>query len=235
MYAIQLLVTRTNGDRLRPQFPRAMFGALPDRVGERLAELGLADRLGGRRLFTWRDTLQSRVATIIRWSRIGAPRYRSRMDLELRPIRPAKPTDAQDMTDVQNAIYRAGLRASPVDIAQVRDRYLDEDHAVACTVAVQNGRVVGFQSLKRAWPGNPYDVTEGWGIIGTHIHPDAGRTGLGRRLFARSLAAARAAGLQHIDATIGSDNEPALAYYAAMGFRPYRRGDGAIPHRFDVP
>lgn len=139
-------------------------------------------------------------------------------------IRPALPTDAEDMAEVQNAIYRAGLRTSPVDIALVRERYLDMEYTVACTVAEQEGRVVGFQSLMRAWPRNPYDVAEGWGIIGTHIHPDAGRSGLGRRLFATSLAAAKAAGLAHIDATIGVDNAPALAYYAAIGFAPYRKG-----------
>lgn len=135
---------------------------------------------------------------------------------------------------MQNAIHRAGLRASPVDVALVRKRYLGLDHAVACTVAEQEGRVVGFQSLKRAWPGNPYDVAEGWGIIGTHIHPDAGRSGLGRRLFAASLAAAKAAGLRHIDASIGVDNSPGLAYYAALGFTPYRESVGTIPHLFDV-
>lgn len=139
------------------------------------------------------------------------------------------------MAAVQNAIYEAGLRAAPVDVALVRERYLGAEHRVALTVVEQDGHVVGFQSLKRAWPGNPYGVADGWGIIGTHIRPDVGRQGLGRRLFAESLRAAQAAGLQHIDATIGADNPPALAYYAAMGFVPYRTGDGAIPHRFDVP
>lgn len=149
-------------------------------------------------------------------------------------IRPARPTDAEGMAKVQNAIYRAGLRASPVDVALIRERYLDMENGVACTVAEQEERVVGFQSLKRAWPGNPYDVAEGWGIIGTHIHPDVGRRGLGRRLFVESLAAAKAAGLRHLDATIGADNSPALAYYSAMGFTPYREGGDTIPHRFDV-
>lgn len=149
-------------------------------------------------------------------------------------IRPARPTDAEDMAEVQNAIFRAGLRASPVDAVLVGERYLDEEYRVACTVAELEGRIVGFQSLKRAWPGNPYGVTEGWGIIGTHIHPDAGRSGLGRRLFATSLAAARIAGLRHIDASIGADNLPALAYYSAMGFTPYREGGDTLPHRFDV-
>lgn len=155
-------------------------------------------------------------------------------DEHMTEIRPARLTDAEDMAEVQNAIYRAALRASPVDVALVRERYLDMEYSVACTVAEQEGWVVGFQSLKRAWPGNPYDVAEGWGIIGTHIHPEAGRSGRGRRLFATSLAAAKAAGLRHIDASIGVDNSPALAYYAAMGFTPYREGSDTIAHRFDV-
>lgn len=138
------------------------------------------------------------------------------------------------MAEVQNAIYRAGLRATSVDLALVRERYLNMNYRVACTVAEQEGRIVGFQSLKQAWPGNPYGVAEGWGIIGTHIHPDVGRSGLGRRLFASSLVAAQTAGLRHIDASIGVDNAPALAYYAAMGFRPYREGVDTISHRFDV-
>lgn len=149
-------------------------------------------------------------------------------------FRPARLTDAEDMAEVQNAIHRAGLRKSPVDEALVRERYLGVEHTIACTVADQDGRVVGFQSLKHAWPGNPYDVQAGWGIIGTHIHPSAGRNGIGRRLFSVSLSAAQAAGLRHIDATIGADNAPALAYYSAMGFVPYRQGDTTIPHRLDL-
>lgn len=150
-------------------------------------------------------------------------------------IRPAQFTDAEDMVGVQNAIYRAGLRSSPVDLGLVRERYLDMPYRIACTVAEQQGRVVGFQSLKRAWPDNPYGVGEGWGIIGTHIHPDAGRSGLGRRLFAVSLEAAQAAGLKHIDASIKADNAPALAYYSTLGFTPYRHDGDAIAHRFDIP
>lgn len=149
-------------------------------------------------------------------------------------FRNARIADVQALVEVQNAIHRAGLRAAPVDAALVTERYFDAAHEIACTVAERDGVVIGFQSLKRAWLGNPYDVEVGWGIIGTHIHPEAGRAGIGRSLFARSLAAAQTAGLRHIDATIGADNAPALAYYAAMGFRPYREGGDAIPHRFDL-
>lgn len=149
-------------------------------------------------------------------------------------IREAEDRDAEDMAEVQNAIYRAGLRADPTDVDTIREVYLGGRGRVACTVVEQEGRVVGFQSLKKAWPGNGYGVVEGWGIIGTHIHPEAGRSGLGRRLFAVSRRAAQDAGLQHIDATIGADNEAGLAYYRAMGFTPYKEGDGAIPHRLDL-
>ncbi len=138
------------------------------------------------------------------------------------------------MVEVQNAIYRAGLRASPVDDALVLERYLDATYRVACTVAEEEGQVLGFQSLIRPRPDYPYEVPEGWGVIGTHIHPSAGRQGIGRRLIARSLSAAKAAGLRHIDASIAADNAPALAYYSAMGFVPYRQGGDVIPHRFDL-
>lgn len=150
-------------------------------------------------------------------------------------FREAEASDAEMMTEVQNAIHRAGLRESPVDIAFVKQRYLESAHVLACTVAVDDdGSVRGFQSLSRAWPGNPYDVEVGWGVIGTHIHPGAHRAGLGRRLFAETLRAARTAGLQHIDATIGEHSAPALAYYAALGFAPYRSLPGAVAHRFDL-
>jgi len=149
-------------------------------------------------------------------------------------IRPARPTDAEDMAEVQNAIYRAGLRSSAVDVATVRERYLDMEYTVSCTVAEREGRVVAFQSLKRAWPGNPYDVPEGWGIIGTHVHPEAARSGLGRRLFIETLAAAKAAGIRHVDASIGASNAPALAYYSTVGFKPYRNSGDTIAHRLDL-
>ncbi|MBM7501223.1 hypothetical protein JOD52_002063 [Brachybacterium muris] len=70
-------------------------------------------------------------------------------------VREAADEDAEDMTEVQNAIHRAGLRPGPVEAALVRGRYLIGDYRVACTVAEQQGRVIAFQSLVLAWPENP--------------------------------------------------------------------------------
>lgn len=138
------------------------------------------------------------------------------------------------MAAVQNAIFAAGLRKTPVDADRMRALYLNHPNTLAATLAVRDGAVLGFQWLGLAWPGNEYGVEPGWGMIGTHIRPDAGRSGIGRRLFAETLAAARQAGVAQIDASIGDDNLGALAYYQAMGFRPYRKSEGRIPHRFDL-
>lgn len=151
-------------------------------------------------------------------------------------LRDAVPTDAAAMAAVQNAIHAVGLRPLAVTEAQVLQRYVIPPARIACTIAERQGRVTGFQSLMRAMPGNPYNLSAGWGFIGTHIHPDAGRSGLGRLLFARSLAAARQSGIVQIDAAIGADNVAALAYYQAMGFRPYDRAGepGVASHRLDL-
>lgn len=155
-------------------------------------------------------------------------------------LRPATLADADGMAAVQNAIFWARFpeppypRARAISPGEMRRNYLEHPHRLATTLALRNGEVLGFQWLGRAWPDNEYGVTPGWGVIGTHIDPGAGRSGIGRQLFAATLTAARQAGLAHIDASIGADNAPALAYYAAMGFRPYRRSEGRIPHRYDL-
>lgn len=152
----------------------------------------------------------------------------------LRPtLRPARPGDAEAMAGVQNALFAAGQRRAETDPVRVRAQYLDDPARLACTVALDaQGRVIGFQSLKRAMPGDPYDLPQNtpdiWGVIGTHIAPEAQGRGLGRALFAISHKAAKEAGLSRIDATIGAENTGGLAYYAAMGFREWRRLPDAI-------
>ena len=50
-------------------------------------------------------------------------------------FRDAHPADIDAMVEVQNAIHRAGLRASASDAALVEERYFDAEHSIACTVA----------------------------------------------------------------------------------------------------
>lgn len=144
-------------------------------------------------------------------------------------VRPATPADAADMSRVLQAIIAATGRERPNDIAFVLRQYVENPASIRCSVAIDDTeRLLGFQSLVRATPGNRYDVPDGWGIIGTHIGPDAHRQGVGKVLFAASLAAARLAGIVAIDAYIGADNATGLAYYEAMGFATYREPPGIV-------
>lgn len=148
-------------------------------------------------------------------------------------IRQAEIGDVRQMSDFLTRLRELGKRRSPSDADFVRRHYLDDPDRIRCSVAEDaDGTVLGFQSLKLARGGNIYDVTPGWGIIGTHIRPEAARRGVGRALFSATLEAAKAAGLEHIDASIGADNPEGLAYYGAMGFETYRTPDGLICKRY---
>lgn len=145
----------------------------------------------------------------------------------------ATPDHASGISDVLRRLTAAGQRSRPDDPGFVLDYYIQHPNRISCTVACDpDGAVLGFQSLKLATPGNPYDVAPGWGVIGTNISPAAAHQGIGKALFRVTRAAAEDAGLPDIDATIGADNVAGLAYYAAMGFRTYRHIDGAVCKRF---
>ncbi|MEL6388458.1 MAG: GNAT family N-acetyltransferase [Pseudomonadota bacterium] len=149
-------------------------------------------------------------------------------------IRDADVGDFEQMSALLKELTATGKRKSPDNTEFVRTHYIDDPDKIRCSVAEQDGVMLGFQSLKRAMPGNPYGVEPGWGIIGTHIRPSAARRGVGRALFDVSRRSAGAVFIAHIDASIAADNSEALAYYEAMGFRTYRTPEGLICKRFDV-
>lgn len=149
-------------------------------------------------------------------------------------LRPATRDDAEGMSRVLAAILAAKRSDRPSDPAHVLEHYIAHPDRVACTVAVENGHVVGFQSLRRARAGNPYGVTPGWGIIGTYVEAGHEGRGIGRGLFQASLSAAGAAGLPAIDATIGRANAGGQAYYGAIGFRDYAETATALRKRYDL-
>ena len=150
--------------------------------------------------------------------------------------RQAELSDAAGVSAVLEALRRAGKRRKAGDAAFVGAHYIRHPDQLACTVATdETGVVLGFQSLKRAVPGNPYRAPVGWGVIGTHIHPEAARCGIGRELFAVTRAAAAQAGLLAIDALIGAENAEGLGYYAAMGFVTHRHEPGGVRKAFHLP
>ena len=149
-------------------------------------------------------------------------------------VRDATHGDVEQISAFLRDLTAMGKRTRPDDPDHVRAYYIEDPSKIGCSVADDGGTVLGFQSLRRAEPGNDWGVDPGWGIIGTHVSPAAARRGVGRALFAATRTAARAAGLRHIDATIGASNAEGLAYYDAMGFRTYRSAEGRISKRFDV-
>ncbi len=150
--------------------------------------------------------------------------------------RRAKTDDAAEISSFLKELADLGKRQRPWDEAFVREHYISNPDGIQCSVVVEDdGTILGLQALSRAAAGNSYDVTPGWGIIGTHVKPSAARRGVGKALFAASTTAAQDAGIRHIDATIGATNAEGLAYYEAMGFRTYRTPDGAVCKVFDVP
>jgi ribosomal protein S18 acetylase RimI-like enzyme len=144
-------------------------------------------------------------------------------------IREAAASDAEAMSQVLEELVAAGKRTKAADADFALSHYIRHPHRLHCFVAVaEANQLLGFQSLKLAHEGNPYDTPVGWGIIGTHIRPSAARMGVGRALFGATLASAGEAGLPAIEAYIGERNDAALAYYESLGFRTYRRSDGIV-------
>lgn len=149
-------------------------------------------------------------------------------------IREATVGDVEQISALLQELTRLGKRTRPDDATFVRENYVLGPHNIRCSVAEDAGVVLGIQILSRAQAGNPWGVTPGWGIIGTHTRASAARRGVGRALFAASREAAQAAGIEKIDASIGADNHEGLGYYAAMGFETYRTPEGRICKVYDL-
>lgn len=135
-------------------------------------------------------------------------------------IRPARRDDAGAMCAILNPLIAAGgstAHRRPFDTARMRQHYLAPDELVSCVVAERDGDVVGFQSL--VWADDPEDpLPEGWTVIASFVQRGLTGRGIGRAMFERTQAAAKAAGVVAMDATIRADNPAGLRYYAAMGF-----------------
>ena len=149
--------------------------------------------------------------------------------------RQATSHDAVGMSLVLGEVIRMWKSDRVYDADHVLTHYITHPDRIACTVIQDDaGDILGFQSLKRAKPGNIYDVTPGWGIIGSYVRNGVTGQGIGRALFAVTQREARTANLPAIDATIGTSNKSGLAYYQAIGFQTYLTAPGKIRKRFDL-
>ncbi len=158
-------------------------------------------------------------------------------------IREARLSDAVAMTDLQNAVIRIGgttaheVERTPQELAEA---YLTGPNVMCAHVAEDQGRLLGFQVV-----GIYPDMPDRWGDIGTFVHPDVQRGGVGAALFAATVDWARAHGVPTLLAVIRADNRVGLGYYTKRGFVDYGtepditlkdgRVVGRIAKRFDIP
>jgi ribosomal protein S18 acetylase RimI-like enzyme len=80
-------------------------------------------------------------------------------------------------------------------------------------MAVDGGKVVGWCDLARG-KGAHLHV----GVLGMGLLPEFRHRGIGRRLLARALAAARDAGITRIELTVREQNLNAVSLYKKEGF-----------------
>lgn len=150
--------------------------------------------------------------------------------------RPATPADAAEMVELLNEIIEIGGTTAYeelFDLSAMDHQYISAPDRIACTVAEENGEIVGFQGL--FWPNDASGpLPDGWAHVATFSRIGHAGGGVGRALFAATRSAARAAGVKTIDTTIRADNTAGLAYYARLGFSEYARLE-AVPLRGGSP
>lgn len=139
--------------------------------------------------------------------------------MELR-VRPTVRADAPALADLLNEIIAAGGTTAyevPFTPESFADAHIDGPGVITSMVAQDDGgRPMGFQILLAS-----DTLGTGWGDIGTFARRGSTTRGIGSSLFAATRAAAIAAGLKAINATIRADNKGGLAFYAKMGFVDY--------------
>lgn len=151
-------------------------------------------------------------------------------------LRPARPADAEAMCAVLNPIVAAGGTTAhriPFTPERMVRHHVAPPLGLACTLAVEDGRVLGFQALERAdpdWDG-PDPLPEGWAVIATFVAVERQGRGVGRMLFGETLRAARAARVKAIDATIRRHNAGGLRFYDRLGFQTWRETEESVSKR----
>jgi L-amino acid N-acyltransferase YncA len=127
-------------------------------------------------------------------------------------IRRAMPQDAAAMADILNQIIAIGGTTAyqhPLSVQAITLHKISGPDVIATVVAVQDGQIVGWQSIEH-WQGDAH--------IGTFVRVSIQAKGIGTALFAQTCEILRQAGVRSIVASIRADNVPGLRYYARLGF-----------------
>lgn len=151
-------------------------------------------------------------------------------------IRPATKDDTLAMASLINRIIEIGGTTAyrdPFDPQKIQSEFMKPDFGISCFVAVEDGKVCGFQVLEWCdpnWKGG-HVLPADWAVIATFVDPSIQTKGIGSRLFEQTLAKAKEVGALYIDATIRKENSGGLTYYDRMGFVDYRSDEERISKR----
>ena len=154
-------------------------------------------------------------------------------------IRSATVRDARAIAEVHVASWRHAYRGllpdDSLDRLSVEEREMqrrehleDPSSEWGTLVAEDAGRVVGFSTYG---PSRDEDATDPTGEVpAIYLAPDVVGTGVGRELFAETIAALRAAGFTRASLWVLEGNVRARGFYEKAGWR----WDGTISqHDFD--
>jgi L-amino acid N-acyltransferase YncA len=145
-------------------------------------------------------------------------------------VRRAVPADARAIAEVHVRSWQAGYRGLMPDdvldglsVAEREPRWRDGlSDGSTVFVAEKDGELIGFCGLSE--PSRDEDAGEGVAEVASiYIDPRAWRAGAGRALMDVALGHLRAGGWREATLWVLRENQGALDFYAAHGFRP----DGA--------
>lgn len=147
-------------------------------------------------------------------------------------IRKVTLEDAADMAVLLNEIIRiGGTTAITVELSEAAMKELikKNEAQAAWHLADDNGAVKGFQWIA-PHPELPPEICD----IATFVKVGATKSGIGSKLMAATVKAAKELGYTQINARIRADNEGGLTYYTRQGFTDFdtakgiKIGDGTI-------
>ncbi len=168
------------------------------------------------------DALRKKVRAA--WSEIQAkivnlPAAQLEAEVVIRPVRRDDLQDAAGVAEVLNSVIAEGRHTALTGhfTPEAEQAFLQSLRPRSeLFVAEVAGQIVGFQVIE---PFVTYTSTmEHVAHMGSYVHAEFRRRGIGRRLARTTLAFAREHGYEKVVIYVMADNELGLAYYRGLGF-----------------